>query len=104
MMHAAMNVRLRTSTEGHPISPRVHVQSADLIRPALCGWGGFPQLTGLKIRTITLTVPSQIQDQSSHSPTTAEKVAKIRHETDVISYWIDDDGPFKWTDTWEKCK
>jgi hypothetical protein len=99
MMHVAMSVALSTSTEGQAITPLVFVRPADQMIAELCGWEQDSlQWTELKIRTTTLTDPSQRADLLNHSQMIRGKVAKIRHETDSISYWVDGPSAFQWCD------
>lgn len=99
MMLGVMNVTIRTSTEGQAISPRIYVRPVDRMIAELFGWEDSPQLTGLRIHTITLTGESLTQDPSNPSLMIEGRVARIRHEdTDTISYWIDDHGKWVWDD------
>ena len=100
MMHVAMSVSIRTSSEGQAIRLPGVAHHAEAMIPELYGWEGSPPLTGLKIHTIYLTDQSQTANQSSPSLMIEGKVGRIRRneEDNTISFWFDDHAKWVWHD------
>ena len=90
MMHDALSVTIRSSTELSPLNSQAYAQYATLLR--LLGYGSQSLLsTELKIRTTTYTDESQTVDPSSPLLTIKGKVAKTRHSTPThITYYIEE--------------
>lgn len=101
MTQGVISVELSSSTGGQAIMPLVAAHIVDLMTPESYGLGDSLVWIGPRIHTITLTEESQILNPLSPSLTIRGKVAKIRHETDTISYWVDGPGTFTYDKGWK---
>ena len=98
MMHVATSAIRLTNTGGHPIRLPANANIVDRMIHELYGYRDSLRLTELRIHTTTLTDVSPAPERSGPLLMIEGRVARIRHESDTISYWID--GPDQWV--WDK--